>query len=423
MKLQHHTIRYMSAAFLVVIAVWAALFYAYITEEVYDNIDDGLRNSQLRIIRESYINPEILNTNEYGLNQFKITPLPTGKYKLKTTFETTTMFMEYDNDDEPIRKLTCVFNHEKDGKSYRLEIVTSMIEEDELLENMLEALLILYIMLVVSILVLNHFILKKVWKSFINMLQQLRDYSIGQNKSFDIPKNNIDEFNQLGSALLQMVSRNEKTFNSQKQFIENASHELQTPLAIAQNKIELLSEDETMSEDQLKQVSEIGESINRMIRFNKSLLTISRVENQQFNATEPINFTNLTQEIIDNFSDIIEYSDITVNLAFIEPFVFEMNPDLANVLITNLLKNAIIHNSPKGEIQITTTRNKLTFWNTSDSGALDSDKIFSRFYRSTTNKQSTGLGLSIVKSITDTYSNIDIQYSYNNGHQFEVNIK
>lgn len=418
MKLQHYTLRYLAIAILFIIAVWAGLFYAYITEEVYDNIDDGLKNLKLHIIREAQVNPEILNTHEYGINQFKITHLPKGNYVLTNTFETSKMFMEYDDDYEPIRKLTCVFNY-NNGESYQLEIITSMIEEDELLQNMLVGLLVLYIMLVSSIILLNHVLLKKIWRSFFELLDKLKNYQITSNQSFDITQSPIEEFNNLGREMQSMIVRTEKTFKSQKLFIENASHELQTPLSIVRNKLELLAENSN-SEQQLAEISTIIDAVNRMIQLNKSLLTLSRVENQQYNNTRKIDLCEITDELLIEYDDLITYKKVNITKSYTQHFFIDINETLARMLINNLIRNAIIHNYPNGDIIISSESNKIIFKNTGINEPLDKESIFNRFYKGTTNEQSTGLGLAIIKSIIDSYPYIEINYYYENGHCFEI---
>jgi hypothetical protein len=217
MKLRNYTLRYLIIALLGVIAVWAGLFYAVILDEVYDNINDGLKNSKIQIIREAYANEKILNTSEFGINQFKITPLPKGNYdysdKLTSTFE----FSEYDNEDQPIRLLETVFNDAK-GNPHLLTIRASMVEEDELLEDLLTALIALYAMLVLSIAILNQVILRRVWKSFYQMLDRLKNFRLGTGTSFQAPESPVEEFKILGKELEAMLKRNEEIYISQKQF-------------------------------------------------------------------------------------------------------------------------------------------------------------------------------------------------------------
>ncbi|MCR5863148.1 hypothetical protein LRS05_13885 [Flavobacterium sp. J372] len=164
-SLQNYTFRYIVTALLAIIAVWAALFYYVITEEVYDNIDDGLKNSKLLILREIKNDPSLLNTPEYGIHQFIIKPLPEDSdYDVKEHFINTFEYMEYDEDNEPVRLLKTVFLH--DGRPYQLTVRASMVEEDELIEDLATALAVLYVMLVISIALINRVIMKRAWKPF-----------------------------------------------------------------------------------------------------------------------------------------------------------------------------------------------------------------------------------------------------------------
>ena len=216
-----------------------------------------------------------------------------------------------------------------------------------------------------------------------------------------------------------MIVRTEKTFKSQKLFIENASHELQTPLSIVRNKLELLAENSN-SEQQLAEISTIIDAVNRMIQLNKSLLTLSRVENQQYNITRNIDLCEITDELLIEYDDLITYKKVNITKSYTRHFFIDINETLARMLINNLIRNAIIHNYPNGNIIISSESNKIIFKNTGINEPLDKDSIFNRFYKGTTNEQSTGLGLAIIKSIIDSYPHIEINYYYENGHCFEI---
>jgi signal transduction histidine kinase len=416
--LQNYTLRYLLVALLPVIAIWAGLFYAVITEEVYDNIDDGLKNSKLLIIRETYAHPELLNAPEYGINQYKIEPLPKGSYDFSDTFTSTFEFMEYDDDDEPVRLLQTVFN-DAQGNPHRLTIRASLIEEDELLEDLLLALIGLYIMLVVSIALLNRVVLKKAWKAFYALLEKLRLYKPGKGQVFETPDSKVAEFRTLGNELQEMLQRNEDTYASQKQFIENASHELQTPLAVSLNKLELFAENSTLPDAQMAELGKISDTLQRLVRLNKSLLTLSKIDNRQYTEAQPVDFNALTAELLEDFEPIANHRDITITLKTEDNLTYIINRGLAVVLLSNLIKNAIIHNHTGGNITITVAQNSLSVENTGSGKPLDQGLIFMRFYRQGSNEQSTGLGLSLVKSIAES-CNIKLDYQYDGNHGFRL---
>lgn len=420
MRLQVYTLRYLFIALLFIIAVWAALFYAVITEEVYDNIDDGLKNSKLLVIREAETNPKILTIREFGINQFKIEPLEKGRsYDYSEKFISTFEYMEYDEDYEPVRLLETVFN-DKEGKPYKLTIRASIVEEDELLEDLLTALIALYALLIISIAALNHIILKRAWKPFYQMLERVRNFRLGAGTAFKAPDSPITEFRTLSKELEDLLARNEEVYASQKQFIENASHELQTPLAISLNKLELFAENNNLPEEQMAELGRISDTLNRIVRLNKSLLLLSRIENRQYAEEETVSFNELAQQLAEDFEDLIDYKEVTIHLDLKGELVYKMNKGLAITLISNLLKNAIVHNHAGGSINLTIREHAITISNTSKSTALDSSAIFRRFYKGGQSEQSTGLGLSIVDSIAAAYK-LSVHYTFDGSHTFTIN--
>jgi len=417
-SLQNYTLRYIIVALLGIIAVWAGLFYAIILEEVYDNIDDGLKNSKILIIREAYADPAVLETGTFGINQYKIEPLPKGSYDFSDKFTSTFEFMEYDDDNEPVRLLETVFN-DKSGNPHKLTIRASMVEEDELLEDLLTALIALYAMLVMSIALLNRIILRKAWKSFYGLLDQLKIYKLGTGKAFKAQHSGIAEFRTLGNELEDLLLRNEAIFSSQKQFIENASHELQTPLAISLNKLELFAENNALPDSQMAELGKISDTLNRLVRLNKSLLMLSKIENRQYTEEENLNFNELTAQLIEDFEDLTDFKGITVTVINQSTLHYNMNRGLALTLLTNLFKNAIVHNHNNGNINITITGNSFIIQNSGVNAPLDQKHVFDRFYRNSDNEQSTGLGLSIVWTIAQNYK-LDVTYSFNNRHTFTI---
>ena len=418
LSLQNYTLRYLIVAMLLVVAVWAGLFYAVILDEVYDNIDDGLKNSKILIERKAYADPQLLDTPEFGINQFKITPLTKGNYNFSEKLTSTFEFSEYDNEDQPIRMLETVFK-DAQGNLHKLTIRASMVEEDELMQDLLIALVALYIMLVASIALLNRYILKRVWKSFYKLLSNLKNYKLGTGKAFVAPGSAISEFEVLGNELEDLLKRNEAIYASQKQFIENASHELQTPLAISLNKLELFAENNKLPDDQMMELGRISDTLNRLVRLNKSLLMLSKIENRQFADEDMVNFNELAHQLKEDFEDLAAYKNISLSITEQAQLNFAMNKGLAVTLLTNLLKNALVHNHLDGSVVLSITADSISVQNTGVGYALDERKVFDRFYHNSGNDQSTGLGLSIVKSIIINYS-IAISYTYDKVHIFTL---
>src|SRR5690606_13617730 len=408
-------------AFFVIITIWAALFYAFILEEVYDNVDDGLKNQKILILRAVYEDPNLLETNEYGINQFRITPVgDDDDFSEENYLDNEFFYMPYDDEMEPYRVLRTGF-YAPDQKPYHLEIRTSTVEEDDLILNLTTALIVLYLVLVLGVYLINESVLRRAWRPFRIILENLNLYRFGKKEELKPVSTNIVEFNQLDEEIHRMWRRNEEIFDDQKRFIENAAHELQTPLAITINKLEMLMEDESLSESQLIQLTESKSSLRRLVNLNKALLMLSRIENKQYKDIKQINLNQLVKEISADFQDFLSFKDIKLQIEEHGIFDISMNKELALVLISNLFRNAIRYNIAGGIISINIRPNQLSVGNTGNQTPLNQDKIFNRFHKGTQDSQSNGLGLAIVKSIVDTYPELSIDYRFEeNMHVFSL---
>lgn len=424
-SVKYYTNRFIVIAILIVMAIWALLFYAILMDEVYDNIDDGLKNQKIEIIREAYDDPKILeNTKEFGINQFRILPTEGEINDLdKNHFSKELIYMPYDEEDEPYRVLKTGF-YSKEGKSYLLEIRTSTVEEDDYLINLAISLGVLYIVIILSILIINHLVLSKAWKPFNETLMHLSQYKFGNATSFHTIRTEVKEFEELNRHIAEMISKNEQVFEGQKRFLENASHELQTPLAVTINKLELILSDEELNELQVKKIAEAKDALHRMVSLNRSLLMLSRIENNQFSTLEVVNFNVLIKSLISELEDIASFKEVQIVLIEDGDFVLEFNANMARILLSNLMRNAIKYNIAEGEVVITVSSNGIIITNDSISGALNPHYIFERFYKGQQDNQSNGLGLSIVKSIIEKQSNLDLLYKYESGkHMFTLQQK
>lgn len=422
-SLKNYTLKYLALALLVIIAVWAALFYAVILDELYDNTDDGLKDLKIQIIRKAYTDEATLQIKEFDFNQFKITPVNYSQYKEGNFFRNELFYMEYDDEMEPYRILETYFV-DRNGNYQKLEIRTSTVEEDDFRLDLFFALIFLYIFLVVSIVLINNIVLKKVWKPFYITLDNLGKYEFGKLYKAKQSTTEIREFKLLDQKIDKMIERNETAFLQQKQFIENASHELQTPLAIAINKLDLLIEKESFPEDNLIDLSETKNGLIRLVNLNKSLLMLSRIENNQYTDKSEIEMNEVVKHVLEDFSDLLQFKNIDLDFSESTQFKTVINPDLAYILISNLIRNAVKYNSDGGKIIVTVDSYGVKIKNTSIGNEPLSELIFNRFYKAVNDNSSTGLGLSIVKSIAENHAALNILYSFeNNFHVFSLKTK
>ena len=418
MKLLNYTSVYFSVALLIVISIWAAVFYYTMLIEIYDSIDDGLDNQKGLVIQKAATDTNLLNKNNFDESDYTINEIPAGAaVNLRDTYIDTMMFMQNEKSDEPVRLLKTVFL--QSGKYYELKVATSMVEEDDLVRQMFFSILWLYLGLVLFIIIFNNFLFKKIWQPFYQLLKHLKKFRLDKPEPVAPIKTKVDEFNMLSETVQKFVQRNIDTYTSQKHFIENASHELQTPLAISINKLETLVEDDQLKPDQLKLVASAMDHLERLTRLNKSLLLLSKIENKQFAEESPVDINELIQKITTDFSDQLTFSNLKLTIMEKNSCIQKMSIGLATILLINLVKNAIIHNKTGGFVTITIDSNSLMVENSGVEKPLDQDKIFNRFHSDEPSSVSTGLGLAIVKAISDLY-NFKTTYRYERGHIITV---
>ena len=411
-SLKTYTNRYLVIAILAIIAIWALLFYAVLMDEVYDNIDDGLKNQKIEIIREAYDDPEFIgNSHQFGINQFRILPAQTGETVDNNIFNNELIYMPYDEEEEPYRILTTGF-YTKDGRPYTLEIRTSTVEEDDFLMNLAISLAVLYAVIALSVMLINYLVITRALRPFRRILDGLGNYRFGTSKSFQPISSRVREFDDLNTHIVHMIQRNEQIFAQQKRFIENASHELQTPLAVTISKLDLLIDEQQLEENALSRLADAKRSLLRLVGLNKSLLTLSRIENKQYQQNEEVNFTSLVKQLLDDYQDFIELKSIQPQIEVKEDFVIRYNADLAVILLSNLLRNAVRYNQKGGLLQIIISAERIEIANSSRGEALNPDYIFERFHKGTQDSQSNGLGLSIVRSIIENYPGLEVAYAF-----------
>ena len=252
------------------------------------------------------------------------------------------------------------------------------------------------------------------------LLDWFRHYRVGQ-KNEPLPnRNTITEFRTLYDAANLYAARNEQLFEQQKRFIGNASHELQTPLAICRNRLEMLMEDEGITERQLEELAKTHQTLEHITKLNKSLLLLSKIENEQFADVRPVCFNHIVRRYLDDYCEVYEYRDIAVSVREEARLTFVLNETLAVTLVTNLLKNAFVHNTDGGRLVITLTADTFCISNTGVRHPLDRTKIFERFYKGSKQEGSTGLGLSIVAGICKL-SGLEVHYEYRDEmHHFSI---
>ena len=417
MKLIHYTFRNLSIPLLIILTAWACCFYFVIMHEIDDETNDSLENYKEIIIKTVLADSTLLHDHVDIMTKYYIREVPESEADLdKDEFFDSTTYIEIEMEDEPVRVLRTWFMT-ADRKYYELTIETSTLEKEDMAEAIFVSIIILYVSLLCCILLVLHFVFKSSFRPLYTLVKWLKEYRPGKQQAPLVNQTKVEEFKILNQAIQTATNRSTEMYNQQKQFVENASHELQTPLAICMNKLELLSENPDCTEEQLSEIAGINHTLRGIIKMNKSLLLLSRIDNKQFPDTSEIDFNKLIDKYLPDFEDMYEYKNIHVTYTETGTLIYTMNESLASTLLSNLLKNAFIHNIESGSIAISVTGRTLTISNSSESTGLNEATLFNRFKKQTHKKESTGLGLAIVKSIISIYG-IDIKYEYNGLHKF-----
>lgn len=305
------------------------------------------------------------------------------------------------------------------GKPYEINIETNVEETDETLLAITIITILFFIFLVLGFIILNKRISRKIWQPFKSTLRKLKQFDLTKHQTIHFEKTDILEFTELNAELSRLIEKNITTYNQQKTFIENASHELQTPLALLKSKIDLLLQNRELSGEQAQIISVINSSLSRVTRTNKNLLLLAKIENQQFAHNQPIQLATVLAESLENLEDYIAPKALTVTKNIKQPHIINSNYTLVEVLVNNLLINAVQHSTYKGKIGIELDNGTLSIYNTGYE-ELNTQNIFKRFSQPSTVSTNSGLGLAIVKEICTQYG-WQIDYKYSNGfHYFTI---
>lgn len=305
------------------------------------------------------------------------------------------------------------------GKMYHLTIRTSLLDNKELVETLVVVQATLAIFLAGGLLLLSRALSRRLWKPFYNTLSQLKAYELDKAGPIDTVKSNIVEFDDLNKAVQHLTERNRRIYLEQKEFIENASHELQTPLAVFQSKLDNLMQSASLTENEAQEILDLEQVLLKMSRLNKNLLLLSKIDNDQFTETETVDVARIAQTLVQDLQLMSDVEGVTFQTSF-APLTIRANVTLIEVLLTNLFQNAVRHSTDKGIIQFETGERFVRVANTGTPLMMKPEKMFERFQKETRNERSTGIGLAIVKKICDA-NHYNVSYQYNDGmHIFIV---
>lgn len=420
MKLIYRVALRLSIFLLPLMALWAVLFYITMVDEINDEADDTLEDYSEMIIIRMLAGRELPPLNSGSNNSYSIVPV--DEFYVDThpriNYYDAEVYIPEKEETEPARILTTIFQ-DAGGNYYELKVATPTFEKEDLLRAIFSWVVILYLLLLTTTLILTMWVFHRSMRPLYELLQWLDRYRPGQKNS-RVPNNTrIKEFSKLNTAAQEAVDRVENVVEQQKQFIGNASHELQTPLAVLGSRIEWMLDKTEPNEMQAEELLKMQRSLSHIVRLNKTLLLLTKIENGQFPESRPIALGSFIEEQAELYNEIYADRGLSCETDIQEDFTVEMNESLASTLTNNLLKNAFVHSEPGSKIAIIVRPRELSV---SNDGVqpLDADRIFDRFFQGEKKEGSTGLGLALVKAVCKYY-HLGLEYRFDNGrHCFSV---
>jgi len=260
---------------------------------------------------------------------------------------------------------------------------------------------------------LNQRISKVIWRPFYDNLNALKSFSLHNERGIELQDSGIFEFKELNQSITELSKRVKSDFNLLKSFTENASHEIQTPLSIIQVKLEEALQLRDLPEHHAQLLNEAFSSTQRLSRLNRSLLFLTKIENQQFELSPLVAIPEILERVFEQHEDVILAKGLSVDVVSTSPLSLSGNVFLIESLLSNLIGNAIKHNKEGGLIRISWSDADFTIANSGAPLSVDPMGLVERFAKADQTSPSLGLGLAISKSICEVH-NWDMRYTAEN---------
>lgn len=337
---------------------------------------------------------------------------------IKDTLYNQNLYNSFDNENEPYRILNAPVVINK--KNYLFSAKINLVDNSDFIISLLAVFTLIILTLLIGLFSITKRLSITLWKPFYGTLEQIEKFEIDKNSNPNLLPGKIEEFNRLNQAIHKLIERNTLIYKSQREFIENAAHELQTPIAIFKGKLETLLQRPDVTEEQFEILDKLNDTTTRLNRLNKNLLLLSKIEGKYFDNPDHVILNETIINQLDFFKEQALAKQIKITVKLEPEITVKSNLFLSEVLISNLFLNAVNHNTTNGVVHVVLDKNALTFSNTGTSKPLVTNKLFERFSKVNPSSKGNGLGLSIIKKIVDN-NQWSIEYSFNeNLHVFRI---
>lgn len=381
---------------IIIMLVTGVVYYYTISHILTGQIDKDLVLEENEVF--SYVSKNHRLPDVYESNHQQIVFAPMGDKRTERRFLDTTYHDLDEKDLEAGRALISSVN--VSGQNYRILVTQSKVETEDLIQIIFLITIGVIIALLVILIVLNRVILKSIWKPFYKVLFQLKEFSLTNHATINTTPSNIDEFTELDQAVISMAERVKNDYQNLKVFTENASHELMTPISVINSKLDTLVQTDEFTNKQSKLLNDIYGTVTRLTRLNKSMLLLAKIENGLIQDNQDVDIKEVLEECLYQHEEIVSQLNIKL-ITDLRDKHLQVNKSLIEILLNNLLSNAIRHNHQDGELSIYLNSEKLTISNTGEC-TFDFRQVLKRFHKSD-ESEGIGLGLTLCKQICDNY--------------------
>ena len=381
----------------VVIFLLASIAFSFLLRYVViSQIDEDLRIEKNEVL--SYINkfhslPALVEVHDQYTHYQLVSKLPREYHHIHTR----RIHDSIDKDDEWERTIS--FGAAVNDKLYLITVSKSLEGTDDLIQSIILITIATIVLILTVTFFINRLVLRRLWQPFYNTLQKVEKFKLSNNESFSFSNSRIDEFNLLNTTLSQTINKAQQDYVVLKEFTENASHEMQTPLAVIRSKLDLMIQSEDLTEPQSATLQGAYDAIKSLKKLNQSLLLLAKIENNQFAEKTLIDLDSVVKNKQKQWCE--QWQNLHLQLQSTSACRINGNTELIEILLNNLFSNAIKHNIKDGFIIIELQPFQLSISNSGEAQSLDEQNIFNRFYKGNAVAGSHGLGLSIVKQICD----------------------
>jgi len=412
--------------------------YYLVNDTVYDELDNHLLQHKIDILNQVQGSPSSLKEIRElgGLGSYEwveIMPYD-GSVKVNTNNFATVDTVRNPNEVGPNHYRRLATTISVNDRYYTLKIYEEVAAWENISMTILLSVLAGLLIWILLLYLVNQLVFDQILTPFYDTVDKLE--TITDPTDFDerFPGSTTYEIEVLNSALNTMMNQVRSSFEEQKKFIQNASHELLTPLSIIRQKAEkILSRSDQLDRRTVESANEIQQTAIRLSRLSNALLLISRIENKQYELDEQVNIQAITDEVLGELEDFISLKNLTIDKEFSREIIVQGNRELIHSAVYNIVQNAVKF-SPEGT-SITIAINRGPEYNeftVIDRGpgipeALKGS-LFDRFKKGNgrSNKlgknNGTGLGLSLVKSIC-TLHGFDYQAQNKEGAGAEITLR